>query len=81
MNQKGSSEQIKKFTFLPFLEGKVVNESEADSDGKFFLAISAIPFLIGQEKVSEPKDVIKLPNGCYLRHKRCENLPLISRHL
>jgi hypothetical protein len=57
----------------------VVDESETESDGKFFLAISSISFLIGQE-VSEPKDVIKLPNDCYLRHKRCENLSLISRH-
>lgn len=61
MNQKGGSEQIKKiFTFLPFLEGKEVNESETGSDGKFFLAIS---FLLGQ-KFSEPKDIIKLPNSC-----------------
>lgn len=51
----------------------MVNVSETGSDGKFFLATFTTSFLSGQE-ISEPIDVIiKLPNGFYLRHKRCKN--------
>lgn len=79
-DQKDNSANKNTLTFLTFLEGEVVHETETGSEGEF-LANFTTSFLFGQG-IGEPIDVIiKLPNGFFhLRHQRCKHQPLILRH-